>query len=140
MNNTTRFVIGTLGRVMIALIFFMSAVGNKIPNFSAVVGYMEAKHVPFPAIALAGAIGFLIVGSALVVSRYEEAFGAGMLIVFLALASYYFHDFWNIDAKVDPQKFQSEMIQFLKNTAIAGGLLVLISQSGIKPNSPPTTT
>jgi len=140
MNNTTRFVVGTIGRVMIALIFFMSAVGNKIPQFSSVVGYMEAKHVPFPAIALAGAIGFLIVGSALIVSRYQEAVGAGMLIAFLALASYYFHDFWNIDAKVDPQKFQSEMIQFLKNTAIAGGLLVLIAQSGMKPTEPPATT
>ncbi len=130
MNSATRFILGTIGRIMLCLIFLMSAVGNKIPNFSGVVGYMETKHVPFPALALAGAIGFLIVGSVLVIARYQEALGATLLVIFLALASYYFHDFWNIDAKANAQQFQNEMIQFLKNTAIAGGLLVLISQAG----------
>ncbi len=36
------------GRVMIATIFLMSAVGNKIPNFSGVAQYMASEGVPAP--------------------------------------------------------------------------------------------
>lgn len=127
MNTNT--ILGYVGRVMLCLIFVMSAVGNKIPNFSGVVKYMEMKHVPFAAVALSGAIAFLLVGSALVITRYQERFGAALLLVFLALATYYFHDFWNIDAKANAQEFQNQMIQCMKNLAIAGGLVIAISQA-----------
>ncbi len=125
----TNNILGYVGRVMLCLIFVMSAVGNKIPNFSGVVKYMEAKHVPLPEVALSGAIAFLLVGSALVITRYQERLGASLLLVFLALATYYFHDFWNIDAKANAQEFQNQMIQSMKNLAIAGGLVIAISQA-----------
>ena len=52
-----------LARLLITAIFLMSAVGNKIPNYSAVAKYMESEGVPAPQVLLAGAIVFLIVGS-----------------------------------------------------------------------------
>jgi len=42
-----------LGRIMLATIFFMSAVGNKIPEFDSIAGYMAAEGVPLPKIMLA---------------------------------------------------------------------------------------
>ena len=45
-----------LGRIMIAAIFLLSAVGNKIPKFNDVAGRMAAEGVPQPKILLAGAI------------------------------------------------------------------------------------
>ena len=54
-----------LGRLMIATIFLMSAVGNKIPKFNDVATYMASEGVPLPQVMLAGAIVFLIAGSLL---------------------------------------------------------------------------
>ena len=83
-----------VGRVLIATIFLMSAVGNKIPNFSSVAKVMESVGVPAPQLLLVGAIVFLVVGSLSVIVGYNARIGAGLLVVFLILASYYFHAFW----------------------------------------------
>lgn len=112
-----------LGRVMIATIFLMSAVGNKIPKFNDVAGYMASEGVPQPQIALAGAILFLIVGSLSVIAGFQIRFGAGLLLVFLVLATYYFHDFWNMEG----QEQQMQMIQALKNLSLMGTMLFLMA-------------
>ena len=51
------------GRIMIATIFLMSAVGNKIPNFNGVANYMASEGVPMPQLMLVGGIVFLVFGS-----------------------------------------------------------------------------
>ena len=115
-----------LGRIMLCTIFVMSTVGNKIPQFNQVVGYMKAEGVPQPALMLAGAIAFLLIGSALVVLGYKARIGALLLLVFLALATYYFHDFWNIPA-TNAAEQQNQMIQFLKNLGLAGAMLFILA-------------
>jgi putative oxidoreductase len=112
-----------LGRVMIATIFLLSAVGNKIPNFNAVAGYMASKGVPQPHTLLAGAIVFLIVGSVSIIVGYKARVGAALLFVFLALATWYFHDFW----KADGQERQDQMIQFMKNLSMMGTMVFLMA-------------
>lgn len=112
-----------LARVMIATIFFMSAVGNKIPNFSGVVDYMTSAGVPSPRLMLALAIVFLLFGSVSVILGYHARFGAALLLVFLALATYYFHAFWNFTG----QDQQNQMIQFMKNLSMMGTMLFLIA-------------
>ena len=117
-----RFV-SPIARLMIAIIFLMSAVGNKIPNFSIVVGYMTSEGVPFATPMLIGAIAFLIAGSLSIVVGYHTRIGAGLLLVFLVLATYFFHDFWNFEgAEAQPQ-----MIQFMKNLSLMGTMLFLIA-------------
>jgi putative oxidoreductase len=76
MNNPTKDLLSLAGRVMIATIFLLSAVGNKIPNFSSVAGYMASEGVPMPQVALAGAIAFLIAGSLSVILGYKVEIGA----------------------------------------------------------------
>lgn len=117
-----------LGRIMIATIFLLSAVGNKIPKFNDVAGYMAAEGVPQPKILLAGAIAFLILGALSIVLGYRARLGAFLLLVFLGAATYYFHDFWQAPAE---QK-QSEMIQFMKNLALMG-TMVFIMANGAGP-------
>ena len=114
--------VSLLGRIMIAVIFLMSAVGNKIPNFSDVSEYMAAEGVPLPKIMLAGAIAFLIVGSLSVVVGFQARIGAGLLLVFLMLATYFFHDFWTFEGEAQ----QQQMIQFLKNVSLMGTMVFLI--------------
>jgi len=107
---------------MLTAIFFLSAVGNKIPNFDSVVGYMEKNGVPSPRIALMGAIAFLIVGSISVALGLKARFGASLLLVFLAAATYYFHPFW----KFEGQDAMMQQIQFMKNLGLAGGMVMIL--------------
>ena len=114
-----------LGRIMIATIFLMSAFGNKIPKFNDVVAYMTAEGVPQPKILLAGAIAFLILGSISVVLGYRARTGAFLLLIFLAAATYYFHDFWKLTP--DDPDFKNQMIQFMKNLALMGTMVFLMA-------------
>ena len=113
-----------LGRVMIATIFLMSAVGNKSPQFNDVAGYMASEGVPMPQLMLAGAILFLIVGSLSVIAGYKARYGAALLLVFLVLATYFFHDFWTFE---DAQERQQQMIQFMKNLSLMGTMVFLMA-------------
>ena len=130
--------IGTvLGRVMLALIFLMSALGNKIPKFNDVVGYMASEGVPVPQVMLVGAIVFLIAGSLSIILGFKARIGAGLLLVFLVLATYFFHDFWtwpedakwvlSLNSDVQMPVLQIEMISFMKNMALMGAMLFIMS-------------
>lgn len=135
------FVKGTiacLGRTMVATIFLVSALGNKIIRFNEVAELMASKGMPqtpvlgVPAhkLLLVGAIAFLILGGLSVALGYKARFGSLMLLVFLGAATYYFHDFWNAEAEQRP----TEMIQFLKNFSLAGTMLFFIA-NGAGPGS-----
>jgi len=112
-----------LARIMIATIFLMSAVGNKIPQFDSVAQYMAAEGVPQPQVALVGAIIFLIVGSLSVIAGFKIRIGAALLLVFLVLATYFFHDFWTFEG----QEQQMQMIQFMKNLSLMGTMVFLMA-------------
>ncbi|MBI1346346.1 DoxX family membrane protein [bacterium] len=116
-------VLSVLARLMLVTIFVMSAVGNKIPQFSNVAQYMGSEGVPAPQVMLAGAIVFLLVGSGLVLTGFHARFGAALLAVFLVLATYYFHDFWNATGDA----VQMQMIQFMKNLGLLGAMLFIIA-------------
>ena len=131
MPRTLQGIVAVLGRILLCTIFLMSAVGNKIPNFQAVAGYMAKEGVPAPQVMLAGAIVFLIAGSLSIILGYRARIGAALLLVFLVLATYYFHDFWTLS---DPQAEQEQMIQFMKNLGLMGAMLLVIA-NGTGPMS-----
>jgi putative oxidoreductase len=144
MTSANRGVLTVLGRVLLSLIFLMSAVGNKIPQFSKVADLMASEGVPAPNLMLSGAILFLIAGSLSIIFGYKARLGATLLLIFLVLATYFFHDFWtwpedsmwvlstNEDAKMLAQ--QNEMIALMKNLALMGAML-LIMANGSGPYS-----
>jgi len=119
-------VLGVAGRVALATIFLMSAVGNKIPNYGAVTEYMAAHGVPAPKLLLAPAILFLIVGSVSVILGYRTRIGALLLFLFLVPTTYYFHDFWNLEGEAA----QMQTIEFMKNLSMAGAMLFLVANGG----------
>ena len=122
-----RGLLSVLARLMIAAIFLLSAVGNKIPQFNDVAAVMEGKGVPQPKVLLAGAIAFLILGSLSIVLGYRARLGALMLLAFLGAATYYFHDVWKLPADTAPEKMRTEMIQFMKNLPLMGTMVFLLA-------------
>src|ERR1700746_2589921 len=119
-----------LGRLLLCTIFFMAAVGNKIPHFGDVAKVMGDVGVPAPEFMLVGAIVFLVAGSLSVILGYKARIGAVLLFTFLVLASYYFHPFW----KLEGQAQQEQMIQFMKNLSMMGAML-FIAANGSGPFS-----
>jgi putative oxidoreductase len=123
MSQVLRGPLTVLGRLLLCTIFFMSAVGNKIPHFSDMANVMGSVGVPAPQFLLAGAIVFLLVGSLSVITGYKARIGAVLLLTFLVLASYYFHPFWNLEGQAQ----QEQMIQFMKNLSMMGAMLFVIA-------------
>jgi len=122
--KTLQGIVAVTGRVLLCVIFLMAAVGNKIPHFSDVAQLMASKGIPQPKLMLAGAIVFLLAGSLSVITGYRARIGALLLLVFLVLATYYFHNFWAIsDAKAQ----QEQMVQFMKNLSMMGAMLFIIA-------------
>jgi putative oxidoreductase len=124
MNATISGILTVAARTMMALIFLMSAVGNKIPSFNGVSQYMAGEGVPAPKLMLAGAIAFLLVGSVSLVLGYKARIGAGLLLMFLVLATYFFHDFWTF---ADAAERQQQTIQFMKNLSMMGAMLFVVA-------------
>jgi putative oxidoreductase len=123
MSQVLRGPLTVLGRLLLCTIFFMAAVGNKIPHFSEVAKIMESVGVPAPQLLLVGAIVFLLVGSVSVIVGYKARIGAVLLLTFLALASYYFHPFWRLEGQAQ----QEQMIQFMKNLSMMGAMLFVVA-------------
>ncbi len=121
--------LSVVARFMIVAIFLASAVMNKIPQFTDVAKKMGDVGIQQPQIMLGGAIAFLILGSVSLLFGYFARFGALLLLVFLAAATYYFHAFW----KLPPGSAQmGEQINFMKNVALMG-VMVFIMANGSGP-------
>ena len=118
-----------LGRFCLALIFFVSAAG-KASDLSGTAAYMASKGVPSAGLLLWGALACEIVGALSLLLGFRARFGALLLLIFLIPTTLIFHNFWSV-AGADRT---AQMLQFLKNTAIAGGLL-LVSAYGSGPVS-----
>lgn len=108
-----------IGRVLLSLIFLTSGIG-KIFNFAGTQGYMEAHGMEMNAVLLVIAIIMEIGGALSIMTGFKMRIGILALLVFLVPATAIFHS--NLAD-------QAQMIQFMKNISIFGGLLVLYGQS-----------
>jgi putative oxidoreductase len=117
-----------LGRLFLAGIFLASAPGHFT---SKLVDYAAQAGVPLPGIAvpLAGAIA--LVGGLSVLVGYRAKLGAWLLVLFLVPVTLMMHRFW---AEHDPMMVQMQMVNFMKNMAILGGVL-LVAHFGPGPVS-----
>jgi putative oxidoreductase len=126
MADVAQGAVTLLARLMLMAVF-ANAVSTKVMQFSTTAAYMQQEGVPVPKFALFAAIGLLLIGCLTLVLGAWTRIGAVFLFVFLAAATFYFHDFWRI---VDPAQRQLQMFQFMKNVAIGGGLLSLAAFGG----------
>ena len=117
MNALNRY--GPLvGRILIALIFVFAGFG-KISGFEGTVGYIASKGMPLPQLA---AIGAIMGGGIMLVLGWKTRWAATALFLFTGLAALIFHNFW----AAAPDQAQNQMIHFMKNMAIMGGILFVI--------------
>ena len=102
-----------LGRILLGAPFLMSGLG-KLGAHAATVGYITAMGLPAPSLAYIAAVTVEIGGGLLLLSGYRVRFASLVLAVFSIATALSFH-----------RNFadQNQMIHFLKNVMMAGGLL-----------------
>jgi putative oxidoreductase len=109
-----------LGRVLIAYLFVPSGFG-KLMGFAGTVGYIASKGVPLPEVCAAIAVVCELGLGLLVLLGWQARWAALGMAIFVVVISPLFHDFWAADKAAR----YMQKLNFDKNMAIAGGLLVL---------------
>ena len=116
-----------IGRVILGLYFFVFGFG-KVFTYQDVESLMLLKQVPLVVLTLPLTIAIQTVfGLLIIFGKYLRLSGLVLFILTL-LINYYIHNFWDLAG--DPSQAH-EMQNFIKNTAIAGGLLILSTQKNI---------
>ena len=116
-----------IGRVILGLYFFVFGFG-KVFTYQDVESLMFLKEVPLVALTLPLTIAIqTIFGLLIIFGKYLRLSGLVLFILTL-LINYYIHNFWDLAG--DPSQAH-EMQNFIKNTAIAGGLLILSTKKNI---------
>lgn len=111
-----------LGRLLLSQIFIIAGF-NKITGYAATQGYMEAMGVP----------GFLLPlviltelgGGLLLLLGWKTRLIAFLLAGFSLLTGLLFHYIPSLSAT--GMEAQGQMINFMKNISIAGGMLMIVS-------------
>ena len=135
MNSLERYVLA-ISRVLVAMIFLLNGLG--IISQAAAAKDLVARGAP------AAVVPFLMVfaRSLEVVAGFGLAFGiyprlaAVALLAFLFPATLAGHDFWQAAGTAS---FTPQLLNFLKNTAMVGGLL-FIAATKFQPTLLPRTS
>jgi putative oxidoreductase len=115
-------VVVLIGRVLFSALFLVSGM-NHFANTDAMTGYAQSRGVPAARAAVLGGGILLVLGGLSVLLGVWPDLGALLLAVFLIPTAVLMHGFWK---DTDPQARQLEMVQFLKDTALAGAALMLL--------------
>lgn len=127
----------TFGRILFAVLFIYTG-ASKLVGIQATADFIASK-VTIPALlapymsqleALAGmstpqllAIGvgaFEVVAGLMIALNFGARFFAILLIIFVLVATFYFHDFWS-QTPADPKA----IIDALKNLSLIGALFII---------------
>jgi putative oxidoreductase len=122
MNPNTNNIAALVGRILLAAIFVISGF-NKIGGFEGTAGYIASKGLPMPQVLAALTIALELGGGILLIIGYKARWVALAFFLWLIPTTFIFHKFWGIDAA----QVQNQMINFLKNVSIMGGMLMLFA-------------
>lgn len=116
-------VISAIGRVLLATIFVFSGVG-KVMAPEATIGYIASSGLPFATLAFAGAVIIELGGGLALALGFQTRIVGAVLAAFSVVTALAFHHNFGD---------QNQLIHFLKNIAMAGGLLQVVAYSLSQP-------
>ena len=113
-------------RFLFALVFLVLGLSH-LTRLNAMAGYTGSMGIPAPRLARLVTGLMQIVGGLTILLGLHRYIGAGLLFLLLVPTAFLMHAFWK---QTDPTARQHEMIQFLKDLALAGGALFIATQAG----------
>jgi putative oxidoreductase len=114
--NATRY-LPFAGRLLIGLPFAMSGLG-KLAAIGPTTDMIRAAGLPLPPLALAISVAVELGGGLLLAAGFQTRIAAALLALFSLVAAVSFHSNF---------ADQNQMIHFLKNVMMAGGLLQIVA-------------
>lgn len=112
-----------VGRVIFGGYFIFSGL-HHFMEFGMMSGYANAKGVPVPSAAVALTGLMILLGGLSILLGVYPIIGVILLGAFLIPVSFMMHNFWKVQ---DPQMKMGEMINFTKNMALVGALLMSLA-------------
>lgn len=109
-----------VGRIALGAIFLLSGIA-KLADQQGTLQHMEQAGIPAPHLMLFIAAFAEIFGAAALMTGFLARLGALGLVVYLAITTLVFHHFWTMEG----DEAKTQMVNFMKNLSIIGGLLVL---------------
>lgn len=109
-----------IGRIILGLYFIYNAI-NHFTHVSYMGAYAKSKGVPLAPLAIVVSGLLLLFGGLSMLFGAYPVVGIILLILFLVPVSFTMHNFWAIQ---DPQDKMLQTVNFLKNMALAGALLM----------------
>jgi len=97
---------------------------NHFAKNQMLAGYAASKGVPMPRLAVYGTGILLLIGGLGVLLWAFIPWAVLALAIFLLGVSFKMHAFWSMQ---DPNMKMADMTNFLKNMALLGGALLLLS-------------
>jgi putative oxidoreductase len=120
MADSSTSIVPLFGRILMAAIFLISGL-FKVAGYGQIVAYAATKGLPLAGLAIGCAAAVEIVGGLAVLVGFKVRIAAWLLFLYLIPTTLLFHNFWALQGIGR----QDNMVHFLKNLAIMGGLLVL---------------
>jgi putative oxidoreductase len=109
-----------VGRILLGLIFVLSGF-QKLTGFSGAVGAIASKGLPMPEVLAVLTIAIELGAGLLLVVGLKARWAGLLLFLFIIPVSLTFHNFWTMEGAAAAMN----KIQFLKNVAIMGGMLMV---------------
>ena len=111
-----------LGRILFGVYFAYSGF-NHFKNMKMLTGYSQMKGVPLPSLAVPFTGLLLLLGGLSFIFNYYAQYGSILLAVFLLPTTFMMHNFWKVK---DAQQKMGEQINFTKNLALLGAVLMFL--------------
>jgi putative oxidoreductase len=111
------------GRIIFGGFFIYSGVNHFI-GFQMMTQYAKMKGVPFPAFSQGMTGVLLLLGGLSILFGIYPYIGILLLVVFLLPVSLLMHNFWTI---ADPQLRMADKVNFMKNMALIGAILMFLA-------------
>jgi putative oxidoreductase len=122
MNN----VFDLVGRILISAIFFFEGIDSILYAEKTKLTMAEYHITWRPDFLLYSSIVFLMIGATMLLIGYRIRFGVWLLLIYWLPVTFIVYSFWD-----DPMPEQRlHAILFMKNIAVAGGLLMIAAHGG----------
>ena len=116
-SDRSNTVLPLVGRVLLAAIFLVSAFG-KLSAPGPTQGFIASVGLPMPVLSYVAAVIIELGGGLMLLTGYRTRLAATVLAAFSVISAFVFHH-----ALGD----QNQLFHFLKNLAMAGGLVQVIA-------------
>jgi putative oxidoreductase len=116
--------IDLIGRIFLAFIFFFEAY-DSMKYVTLTKQSMTAYGIHWHQdLLLWGSVMVLLLGATMMLLGYRAKLSAFLLLLYWIPLTFILYHFWKADTKLELREMSQ---QFMKNTAIAGGLLIVLA-------------